>query len=96
MDAQQADLSLAKMVSDATPNVGDTVTFTVTLTNSGPASASGVQVSDLLPAGLSFLGAVPSQGSYDGITGLWTVGTLASGGVATAAAEASRCSERRA
>ena len=54
---QQADLSVTKTVSDATPNVGDQITFTVTLSNSGPDAATGVQVTDLLPAGLTFVSA---------------------------------------
>ncbi|WP_143198727.1 DUF11 domain-containing protein, partial [Bradyrhizobium sp. AS23.2] len=73
---QQADLQLAKTVSNPTPNVGDTITFTVTLSNVGPTTATNVSVQDLLPAGLSFLSATPSQGSYVNGTGVWTVGTV--------------------
>jgi uncharacterized repeat protein (TIGR01451 family) len=73
---QQADLAVTKTVSNARPNVGDTITFTVTLTDKGPGAANGVEVSDLLPAGLTFVSAVPSQGSYDPTSGLWTVGTV--------------------
>ena len=57
--------------------MGDTVTFTVTLTNAGPDSATGVTVNDLLPAGLVLVSAVPSRGSYDPASGAWTVGTVA-------------------
>src|SRR5262249_49457912 len=60
---QQADLSLAKAVSNATPNVGNTITFTVTLNNAGPDAASNVTVQDLLPIGLMFISATPSQGT---------------------------------
>ena len=74
-----ADLSLTKIVNNASPNVGDSVTFTVTLNNAGPDAATGVDVTDLLPAGLTFVSATPSQGTYSNTTGVWTVGTVASG-----------------
>ena len=74
--AEQADLALIKTVNDSTPNVGDDVTFTITLTNLGPDTATAVQVTDLLPAGLTFVSATPSQGSYNSATGLWTVGSV--------------------
>jgi uncharacterized repeat protein (TIGR01451 family) len=73
---QQADLFLSKTVDNPTPNVGDTVTFTVTLANNGPNTATDVAVNDLLPAGLAFVSAAPSQGMYENTSGVWTVGTL--------------------
>ena len=73
---QQADLSLTKSVSDPTPNVGDTITYTITLGDSGPDAATGVQVQDALPSGLTFVSATPSQGTYDSASGLWSVGTV--------------------
>src|SRR5205807_3369544 len=73
---QQADLAITKTVNNPTPNVGDTVTFTITLNDNGPSTASNVQVSDALPAGFSFVSATPSQGAYNSGTGVWTVGTV--------------------
>src|SRR5262249_32615980 len=76
------DLAVTKTVSNPTPNVGDTVTFTLTLTNNGPDAATGVSVRDSLPPGLRFAGAAPGQGTYDPATGIWSVGTLPVGGTA--------------
>ena len=73
---QQADLALTKTVDVPTPNVGDIITFTVTLTNKGTDPATHVEVQDVLPAGLSFLFYTASQGTYLASTGLWNVGTV--------------------
>src|SRR5262249_48610814 len=73
---QQADLALTKSVSGATPDRKSVVKVNVTLTNNGPDPATGVTVTDPLPAGLDLLAATPSRGSYDPITGVWTVGTV--------------------
>ena len=68
------DLVIGKTVDNGTPNEGDTVTFTVTVTNSGPAQATNVSIDDVLPAGLTTGSITPSQGTYTAPT--WTIGTL--------------------
>ena len=74
-----ADLSVTKTVDVATPDIGGTVVYTVTVTNGGPDAATGVAVTDLLPAGLSYVSNIPSQGTYVSSTGVWTVGAIANG-----------------
>jgi uncharacterized repeat protein (TIGR01451 family) len=81
--APSADISLAKTVSNPAPLVSQTFTFTVTATNNGPSTANGVVVTDLVPPGLAFISAAPSQGTYVSGTGLWTIGTLVNGANAT-------------
>ena len=79
-----ADLSLTKQVNNATPNANENVVFTLTLTNGGPQNATNVTVADQLPAGLTFVSSTPSGSTtYNSGTGVWTVGTLASGANAT-------------
>ncbi len=82
LNGQQADLVLSKTASTATPNVGDNVSFTIIVQNNGPSTATNVVVTDLLPAGLSFVSANPAA-AYSSSTGIWTVGTLANAANAT-------------
>jgi uncharacterized repeat protein (TIGR01451 family)/fimbrial isopeptide formation D2 family protein len=78
------DLSLAKTASTATPVPGVPFTYTLTVTNSSINNATGVSVLDVLPAGLTFVSAAPSQGAFNSGNGVWAVGALAaSGGSAT-------------
>ncbi|MCG8326227.1 MAG: T9SS type A sorting domain-containing protein [Chitinophagales bacterium] len=74
------DLELDKSVSDAMPDEGSDITFTLELTNQGPNNATGVVVTDQLPAGFTF---VSTTGSYDNVSGEWTVGNLAVGETVT-------------
>ncbi|TMD19320.1 MAG: DUF11 domain-containing protein, partial [Chloroflexi bacterium] len=74
-----ADVGVTKTASSGTVVVGSPVSYTVTALNAGPSDATGVEVSDLLPAGLAFVSASPSVGTYDSTTGVWTIGSLPSG-----------------
>ena len=79
-----ADLAVSKSVDDSSPREGETVTFTVTVTNNGPNEATGVVVSDAIPSGLTLQSATPSDGAYSTGTGNWTLASsLASGAGAT-------------
>ncbi|HJU39647.1 MAG TPA: DUF5979 domain-containing protein, partial [Tahibacter sp.] len=85
INGRQVDIAVLKVVDNTAPNVGDTVTFTITAHNNGPDDASGVEVTDALPAGLTYLSSTPSQGSYDNATGVWTVGALPAAGAGSTA-----------
>ncbi|MCT7967866.1 hypothetical protein NG799_16115 [Laspinema sp. D1] len=78
-----ADLQLTNTVSNTTPAIGETLTFTVALINNGPAGATNIAVTNILPGGMNGITATPSSGSYDANTGIWTLPNLASAGNAT-------------
>jgi hypothetical protein len=80
---QLTDLSLVKTVSNATPDVGTNVTFTITVNNAGPSAATGVTVTDQLPSGYTYV-SDNGAGAYNSGTGVWTVaGSIANGGSAS-------------
>ena len=81
----KADLRITKTGSPDVVAPGDNITYTITVTNGGPYSATGVVVTDILPSGVTFTSATPSQGNVteSGGTVTWDVGTLIKGSSAT-------------
>ncbi|MBZ0171112.1 MAG: DUF11 domain-containing protein [Phycisphaerales bacterium] len=80
----ETDIQVEKTVDESEPIVGDRVTFTVKVTNNGPSAATSLMIDDLLASGLDFVApANPSQGTYDEILGVWDVGTVGFGAMAT-------------
>lgn len=85
--ASAADLSLTKAAFDTTgvpiasAGADTQIDFVLSVTNDGPALASGVQVRDLIPGGFSYVSdTAAAQGdSYDAGTGVWVVGDVAPG-----------------
>ncbi|HID27012.1 MAG TPA: DUF11 domain-containing protein, partial [Methanosarcinales archaeon] len=76
---QVVDINLIKTVSNATPNVGDTVTFTITVSNEGPSDATGVDVEDTVPAGYSNITSISNAGVLTGSTINWSNLSIANG-----------------
>nr|WP_271958423.1 dockerin type I domain-containing protein [Rubripirellula sp.] len=77
--AQIADLSVSNVVSDSEPELDDTVRFSVSVVNSGPVAATGIEISALLPFELYFEAAQVSLGAYDDFDGVWLIDQLLPG-----------------
>ena len=78
-----ADLQLTNVVSNPTPNIDETITFVITLTNNGPATATNIEVTDFSSFGLTGVTVTPSSGSYNSTPGVWSLPSLASNNIAT-------------
>lgn len=77
-----ADLALTKEVDKKNAKIGDNMTFTITLTNLGPSTATGVTFGDPLPDPLNLVSFTCSQGVEVG--SFCEVGSVASGASVTA------------
>ncbi|HWR19620.1 MAG TPA: DUF11 domain-containing protein [Clostridia bacterium] len=92
--SDRADIAVTASVSSAKPQVGGNVTFTVSLTNNGPDTASNIWVDAMLPAGLTYVSDVTSSGYYNSDStytdyGYWYPDPLDSGDTAVLTLRAS-------
>jgi uncharacterized repeat protein (TIGR01451 family) len=85
--AISTDLEVTKEADDDTVTIGEEVTFTIEVLNVGPSDATGVVVSDVLPAGVSYVSNTPDQGWYDVTSGIWLVGDVGVGSANDASLE---------
>ncbi len=83
------DLTITKVVDQATAAPNDTLVYTVVVTNSGPSTATNVDLTDTLPTGITFVSGTTTVGGQSVVgsggspTVTSTIGTLLSGQSAT-------------
>ena len=63
MVARKADLSVMQKDTPDPVLEGESLTYTVTVTNNGPSQATGVVLTDTLPAAVTFVSVIPTQGN---------------------------------
>ncbi len=86
LDPTAADVGVSVTAAPDPVLVGSNLTYTVSVSNTGPATATGVIVTNDLPAGVMFISASTSQGTINtNLAGdvIASVGTLASGASAS-------------
>ena len=77
------DLLIEKIVDNDSPLLGDNIVFTITVTNLTLDRVLDIMVSDILAPGFLFVSDIPSSGTYDVETGIWTIDELMSEEVVT-------------
>lgn len=81
--APTSDLGLTITPLTLTSNKGENQVYSIVATNNGPDLAPNAVVKVPIPKGRSLVNAVPTQGTYDGTTHLWTIGSMANAATAT-------------
>jgi uncharacterized repeat protein (TIGR01451 family) len=81
----QADLSINKSGAPEPVNQGDTLTYTLTVANNGPATAANVVVSDPLPSAVTYQSSSATQGTCSQASGTVTcnIGSMSNGQIVT-------------
>ncbi|HEX4955046.1 MAG TPA: GEVED domain-containing protein [Thermoanaerobaculia bacterium] len=72
-----ADLSITKVDDADPPPAGSNLTYTITVTNGGPSNATGVVVTDTLPAAVTYVSDTCGASNVPPWT--WNIGNLANG-----------------
>ncbi len=78
-----ADMAISKTGPDGPVVAGETLTYTIVITNNGPSLAEDVDVKDFVPAGMSLVNATISSTGGQCMAGLCQLGDVDAGEVQT-------------
>jgi uncharacterized repeat protein (TIGR01451 family) len=74
--ANAADLVSSLNAGSSVIVQGNNATITAKVKNVGPATGTNARATIVLPTGLTFVSAVPTAGTYNYVTGVWTLGDI--------------------
>ena len=73
---QWSDLEITKNISKPNPRAKENITYTITVTNYGPSTATNVTVYDNLSSHLIFQNYNSTNGIYNETTGIWFINNI--------------------
>ena len=73
---QTVDIAVAKTVNNETPQIGDEVVFTISVSNEGALEATNIGIEEIVPSGYRLVSSQADTGSYDQLSGFWEIETL--------------------
>ena len=71
-----SNLTITKVADKESAMVGETVVFTITVSNIGSSDVDDIQVSENIPSGYTYISSNTTLGVYDYATGIWTIDEL--------------------
>ncbi len=78
---EHADVGVQKFVTKTDPEQAEIIDYWVVATNNGPNTATGLEITDLLPADVQYNS--HSNGTYTLLSGIWEIGELTVGASTT-------------
>jgi uncharacterized repeat protein (TIGR01451 family) len=78
-----ADLEMSHNVTHTPVVTGDSIRYMIGVFNRGPNATTGVKVKCSLPNNINNLAVLPSVGTYNAGSGVWTIGNIAHQGTVT-------------
>jgi uncharacterized repeat protein (TIGR01451 family) len=84
VDQAVTDLKVYKTVDDSSPQLGQTITWTIEVSNNGLDAAQNVVVTDLIPEGVTYTGdSAATSGAFNQSNDTWSIGTITPNSVET-------------
>jgi uncharacterized repeat protein (TIGR01451 family) len=72
-------LTVIKTADKPSAQAGETLNYSISVTNGGPENATNLSIKEALPKNVTHVSNTATHGSYSPMTGLWTIGTLNNG-----------------